>query len=251
VSLLSSPRRRRRLLWSSVVAGVVLTLVGIGLVTAPTAEEEPRSSGPGWAPPPEPRSVKRSAKSMEVPLTVAARFVATAVARKNIDDSWPLTSPGLRQGFTRARWATGEIPVVPFPVHSARWELDYSFEDSVGLKVALFPPARSEVRAAVFNIDLVALGQGAKRQWLVESFTPAGGTPPSGGGQDSGGALGLPDLGAARGERHLSMAWLLVPAGLLSLALLVPLAAGIVYWRRSRRIERDYARQLRSRSTGT
>jgi hypothetical protein len=46
---------------------------------------------------------------------VAARFVNTAVARRNLAASWDVTHPALRVGYTRARWAEGTIPVQVVP----------------------------------------------------------------------------------------------------------------------------------------
>jgi len=56
-------------------------------------------------------------------------------------------------------------------------------------------------------------------------------------------AVGLPNLGAsaaAGGTSRLATTWLLVPLGILSLILIVPLALGINQWYRGMRAERDY-----------
>ncbi len=45
---------------------------------------------------------------------VAGYFVATAVLRHKVACSYDLVSAKLRQGVTRERWATGNIPVQPY-----------------------------------------------------------------------------------------------------------------------------------------
>jgi len=66
-------------------------------------------------------------------LGVARQFVATAVARKHVATSYDLVCPEMKQGFTRARWAKGEIPVVPFPAYFGKWRVSYSFVNEVDL----------------------------------------------------------------------------------------------------------------------
>ncbi len=72
-------------------------------------------------------------------IAVAARFLNTAVKREHTETAYDLVSASLRAGITRREWVDGEIPVVPYPVDSARWKFDYSFADEVGLQVLVFP----------------------------------------------------------------------------------------------------------------
>jgi hypothetical protein len=79
-------------------------------------------------------------------LQLARQFVATAVARKNVASSFDLVCPDMKDGYTRQRWAKGNIPVVPFPVFSGKWRVSYSLADEVDLQVALYAiptPSRS------------------------------------------------------------------------------------------------------------
>ena len=245
--LLSSPRRRRRLAWAIAALIPLAALVVLGVEFSNTAPKSPQpTASGGWVPPPEQKSVHYPATRMAKPYTVASKFVATAVARHDVASSWEITAPSLRQGMTRSQWASGDIPVVPFPVAAAKWWLDYSYPREVGFKVGLFPKKGSDVRATIFFIDLKAFGRGKGQQWLVESFVPGvvrglGSSPSQSGAQ----ASGLPDLGARRasGSSQLSAAWLLVPVGFFSLVLLIPLGVGINHWYRGARAERAYARR--------
>lgn len=244
--VLSSPRRRRRLAW---LAGITLALapIGAGVLYLQSGDDskEPsvlRQADPSWIVPTTPRSVRLTEQNRQEALIVAARFIETAVARKRVGDSWELLAPTLRAGYTKTTWARGEIPVVPFPVGTARWELDYSFRDSLGLRVALFPRPGADQRATVFLIDLVAVENGSRKRWLVESFqpSPVQSTQPDGPELS---ATGLPNLGAgATGESRLGLGWLFLPLGILGLVLIVPLAFGIRAWYCGVRAEREYAR---------
>ena len=238
-SLVASPRRRRRLAWLAVVAAVVGAAFAIVRYFPSPPPEEMGGPGRVWLPPREEEPVRVKRSQLKEPLTVAARFLETAVARRHVDESWRLVTPELRQGLTRAQWASGSIPVVPFPIREARWKLDYSFRNALGFQVALFPPQGSDVGATVFNLDLRAVGRGKKRQWLVDGFTPAGraAAPQRAAAQ----ASGAPNLGDnAVGEPRLSPAWIAVPFAILGLVVLVPLAVGASNWHRARKAEREY-----------
>jgi hypothetical protein len=243
--LLSSPRRRRRLVWTVALAGVfgavVLSMV---IFTGPgPIDDNPSARGPGWLPPDEPQPVKPTHARVAEGLQVARQFIATAVARRHVEQSWSLVTPSLRDGYTRAEWARGEIPIVPYPVDSARWQLDYTYSDSMGFKVALFPTRGADVRPTVFNLDLKAVRSGDGRRWLVEGFTPGIVRAPAG---SSGNDRLVPNLGESAGrsagDARLGAGWLAVPFAVLGLAVLVPIGFGVANWRRNRAAAREWAR---------
>ena len=98
-----------------------------------------------------------------------------------------------RQGYTREEWRSGEIPVVPYPVAQARWKLDYTYADAVGLQVLLFPKAGSGMRPNLFLMELKPTGDPAHRRWVVDSWTPSGVANP---------ALQAPRRPGPRGRRR-------------------------------------------------
>jgi hypothetical protein len=165
-------------------------------------------------------------------IATAAEFVRTAVRREDAERGYDVAGPTLRAGTTRAEWRAGDdIPVVPYPVGEARWTFDYAYEGEIGLRVALFPPAGSSVRPAVFDM---ALRRGAGR-WLVDAWSPHGGGVATAAARSEGAPLGPPPESPAA---RLGAEWLLVPAGLVGLGLLVPLAllaAGALRARRAAR----------------
>src|SRR5919108_142338 len=188
------------------------------------------------------------AASSDAPLNVAAKFIDTAVARRNVAESWNILSPTFegRGEYTKRTWAKGDIPVQSFPVSKAKWDLEHSFRNEVGLLVALFPPKGSDYRATVFKIDLRAFGKGAHRRWLVDYFGPVGTdniSVPSGGAAPRTG--GLPDLnpqGRTGPSGRLNRAWLAVPIGILGMAVLFPIGFAVANVYRGRRAERNFAK---------
>lgn len=245
--VLSSYRWRRRLVWllGVVVGAGTITAVGIRFSdTATPPRETPVSNEPAIVVE-QPKTVRLSAEERAAAIATAARFVQTAVARKRLDESYDLAAPALRQGLTRKQWKTGAIPIVPYPVDFAKWRLDYSFRDRIGLAVLLLPKAESEYRPMVFHLELQAANSGGKRRWLVSSWAPSGITedfgPRSSGDSDR---VNVP----VSGESALSPWWLLLPVGLLLLVVLVPAVAGVRDWYRTGRAERNHAR-FRARSS--
>lgn len=191
-----------------------------------------------------PIPVEMAAAERREVIATAARFVETAVKRDHAERAYELAGPNLRNGTTLAHWRDGDIPVVPYPVDDARWAFDYSYTDEIGLRVAVFPEAGKAVRPMVFNMSLRALGAGAKRHWLVDSWSPRGG---GGSGPRPSRTDGSPFRISAPpvpASTSLGAAWLLVPAGLIALALLVPATLLVVERVRSRRAQRAYDRSL-------
>ena len=244
MGVLSSPRRRRRLVWGGgaalVAAGISFSMIHWSntgtkyVLTATGPLNEPAQVLPPQ-PPPAPFT---SAVRTQV-LDTASRFLRTAVVRENVGDSWELVHPSLRAGYTRRTWATQDIPVAPYPMESARWDIDYSWRGMVGLKIALFPRKGTDVPAAIFDMHLRALGKGDKRRWLVESWTPTSYT-----GVPQGPLLGSngPPL---EYKSPLGPGWLAIPFAILLLVLLVPIVVLARSWIRDRRAARRYEATLR------
>lgn len=248
--MFSSPRRRRRVAWGGGALALAAALVTIGVLWPNTAEKVPTVVEPGaprvYHPP---KLVKLTRTSRAEALTTAANFVKTAVARRNVERSWPLVSPNLKAGYTREEWRHGDIPVVPYPVAQARWKLDYSYADAVGLQVLLFPESGSGMRPNLFLMELKPVGESKHRRWVVDSWTPSGvanpalQAPPSAPGGGGGSSIGVQSLDpgvVGRTESRLGAAWLIVPIALLSIVPIVLAVFGARSWRRSRRAERAY-----------
>jgi hypothetical protein len=240
--VLASYRWRRRLIWLTVTAGVVGGALAIGFTwpnTAPPEHTSPEGGPINVAP--EPKKVALKTRERVAALSVASRFVDTAVARNNVDRAWELVTPTMRAGYTRKQWDTADLPgIPPFPVASARWRLQFSDEKGVGFTLALFPTKASHQQAQVFMIGLHKVGAGTHRHWLVDNWQAApttGGLTASGGGSGGGGMLDQisPRVTATSSKAKESPIWLLIPVGLLSLALLIPAGIAGTNWYRNRR----------------
>jgi hypothetical protein len=152
------------------VAGVVaVTVAWVG--DTGTSQERPVSEQPAQVFTPR----------KQVPLEpearrVAGRFILTAVARRDLGESYGLAHPELRQGLTRREWLTGDIPVVYFPVaeiDGATFKVDESYADEAILQVALLPKASSKLQPQVFYIGL----KKNEGRWLVHYWVPRGAPP--------------------------------------------------------------------------
>ncbi len=237
--MLSSPRHRRRLGYLAVLLAVA-GAIAAAVVFLPHDNGDnlpkPRPGNPTLVAP-APKLVKLQKADVQAARDAAARFVSTAVLRRHVDDSWELTAPIMKAGFTREKWKTGQIPVVPFPakeLDQVRWRFDYSIEDHVALQVSMLPRSDSTAKALTFEMELVRSGPVAKRHWLVDYWAPLG--P----GSDTPARRVQQQL-AASGSNTISAAWLAVPVVLLFGTLLaLPIVLTVRGRIRHRRAERDY-----------
>jgi hypothetical protein len=225
------------------VAGGIAGLI-VAFPSPPPPKEEQFSNAPAdIIKIPKPHAF---APRKNVVMDVAEKFVMTAVARKHVEDSWELAAPSLREGYTKRSWSKGEIPVVPYPVYSARWRLGYSVTDEVNVKVALFPPPRSKMAAAVFDLVLERFRPHGHTRWLVSQFTP---TPSRSMDYPSSKPVTRTSTAAPPGSNstHLSRLWLLFPASIFGILLMVLAGLGIRSWRTAA-VYKAYVRERQSSS---
>jgi hypothetical protein len=241
--VLSSPRRRRRVLHIGVpllVVGAVVAAMVLWPNTADKTYTRPTEvTGGPTGPPPLPAFVPLRGKRKEEALATARTFIRTAVARKDVKRSWAITHPDFRQGYTERQWATGDIPVVPYPVDVARWRLGSTTVEGVAFEVLLLPAAGAEVQPEVFDIELAELDSGATKHWAVTSWAPrAGGIDQQPPQVPERSALGQPPA-EDRFEPALGTGWLIAPAAILvGILLAVPLFLIGRNWRGRRRADR-------------
>ena len=169
--LFESPRSQRRLLWaaSAFLAVAVATLLIVFMRNTRAENTKETFSN-------EPAQVFTQPKKVNVDpeaRRVAGRFILSAVARHDLGASYDLTHPELRNGFTRAQWRTGNIPVIPFPASDldfASFKVEYSFPSEIVLEVLLVP-AGTDVKPASFFIGLKRIG-GKDGPWRVYYWAP-------------------------------------------------------------------------------
>jgi hypothetical protein len=240
---LQSYRFRRRVLWagmSAVAIGVAAAVSVVFWNTGPLRTE--RFSGGDAQLYTAPPSTKLTAQEQQEIVAIAKRFVETAVTRDDPGSAFELAGPSLRNGTTRAGWETGEIPVVPFPVDTARWRVDYSVEGEVGLEVYAWPKPNQGLRPTLFMMSMVAVGTGEGRHWLVDAWVPRGGRPDvlrQRVSNQSPLQAAIAEQNQGRYSSSMSADWLLVlPAVLVGLLVAVPVWLSL----RNRRFARRAAR---------
>jgi hypothetical protein len=240
----ASRRRRRRVTWLAVllvVSGSVASLV-VWVRDTGSSLETPYTPGKVQVYR-EPKKVPLGGSALHAAQLATYRFLQTAVLRDHVEDSYELIAPSLKKGYTRERWATGEIPVVPYPVDlkTVRYQLEYSYATGgpdglplVGLEVAMRPKAGEDQPAMRFGIELEAAGTGTRRHWVVSQWSPKGQL-----GGEPQGFRGTPPPEPPK-SGQISTLWLLVPVLLLSGFILVPMGFGVRSWMRNRRLARSW-----------
>ena len=169
-SRLGTRRTQRWLLWVSgfvLAAGIAAVLVVFFRNTG-TSVQAPFSNKP----------VDVVTTPKKVPLSkdarlVAGRFVITAVQRKNLAEAWTLVGPAIRQDLTYKEWLSGNIPVVPFTseISVAPIKVDFSSKDYALLEIILLPKS-AKVKSEIFTLEMIKVGKGDKRHWVVNSWAP-------------------------------------------------------------------------------
>jgi hypothetical protein len=222
---------------------VVGGLVAAGVLWPDSNDSLPETFGGGDAYVyEEPETVELTRVERAKALSTAANFVTHAVARRKVELAYDIVAPSLKGGISRAEWRTADIPVVPFPVDVARWKVEYSYADALGLQVLIFPPARSKLRPSVFAMELTPTGNGRNR-WLVSSWAPVGMTAGAAPAAQSSGPGGVPNLSnqPPDQEARLGAKWLLAPVALLAVVPMIVVAFYVQSWRRGRRAAAAYA----------
>lgn len=241
--MLASPRRRRRLTWGAGVLGAA-GVVGLAVVLMPDNNGEKLPStrlGKPTIVAPAPKHVRMGAADQAAAKLAAAKFINTAVLRRNVDQSWALTAPELRVGFTRKAWRSGNIPVVPFPadqLDSVRYHTDYTIKNHIGYQVSMLPHENSKALAVLFSMEVVKRGPPTSTHWLVDYWAPIspGTLSPTERAKE---AKAISDSA----PQPIGSGWLLLPIlGIFALIVVLPLAflvRGVLRHRRAERAYRD------------
>ncbi len=231
------------MLFAGLVAGLV-----VALPNPPPPKEEEMTTIEGDVVPVDKPAPFRPRR--EEVLLVARQFVATAVARHHTEDSWGLVAPVLKEGFTKKTWGKGDIPVTPYPVSLGKWDVSYSFENEIDLRVALYAAPKKNLNPIVFDLTLNRFGRKGHDRWLVSSFLPS---PSAMGSYPSRSPtrmnpLGIGTLPPLNKPKNAGTWLLLLPGGILGLILVVVTALGIRGWR-GKRMYHAYVRERQMSSS--
>jgi hypothetical protein len=177
------------------------------------------------------------------------RFVRNGVAGRNLLAAYKLVTLAFRGGTTRAQWTRGDSPVYAYPTApgsvAGQWRLTYSYRRDVGADLMLHSRRPRKVGPIVFQVELLK----RRGRWLVDSFAPIATFTPIGvgpqhetGPADYGGSASASDIHADKGA--LNPLWIVVPAAILALSLLVPLGFAVAGRIRDRRAARAFEATL-------
>jgi hypothetical protein len=106
----------------------------------------------------------------------------------------------------------------------------------MSIEILLHPAKTETLGAQAFTVVL----KRSHDRWLIDSFAPSASFAPA---QNTPKIAAQPDFtpfSTDRGRNRLSPKWLLLPAAVLALIVLVPLGIGVAKFRRSRRAWREY-----------
>jgi hypothetical protein len=245
----TSPRRRRRFLWT---AGTLVVVVAVAAAVAlmPRGEKAPqtalRTEAADTAPARAPLRLT-PARRRETD-SLVRRFAIQAAGRRDPAAAWNDASAAMHAGVDRSDWNAGNLPgVVPYDADELRslsWRVVYREPDRLGLDVLLVARPGTTQRTTVYAVDLVL----ERGRLLVDSWAPretfAAQAPAATTKTETTAAPAEPQ--AAHGK--LDTRWLLIPAGVLALAVLVPLGLVVRNAIRTRRAYRRYDRARGSSS---
>jgi hypothetical protein len=170
----NSPRNQRRLLFLSAAILAVGIAVFVSLVLlrgTSNAFTDTISNKPAQLYHPEkPVPVSKSE------LSVARKFIKTAVARQDLNAAYSLVHADLKGALTRSQWNTGNIPVIYYPARnagSAAFVTDYSFKTSALFEVDLVAkPGQDQRPHLLFYVGLKRAGAKQTGRWLVSYWQP-------------------------------------------------------------------------------
>jgi hypothetical protein len=262
VKILRSYRWRRRLLFIVLPLAIAGPLIYLG-VHLSTPGNPGNANGPVVPDYKQPIPAPFTKAKRRAVRPVLAAFIRSAVARQDPARSWDISAPSLREGVTRKDWNRGSLPVVPYPALDkglGQWDyVEYSYKDSVGLEVFLFPKPGSGYSALTADVELVK----DHGRWLVDYWMPkkfhgppavakAGKTVRKAAGKrrhapQQAKAKTAPPAQTTPTTTHPSRAYWAIPLAILSLIVVVPLALGIVKLRQNRKAAREHEAWQRSR----
>jgi hypothetical protein len=217
-----------------------------------------KATGPETAFPVEPKRAPFTAADKRAVRPVLKRFIDAAVARHDVSRAWDVSAPNLKEGLTRRQWDKGDIPVVPYPAADrglGTWSyVEYSYTDTVGLEVFLFPQPGSGYSAMTADVELIKDRQG---RWLVDYWLPKRFHGPPALAAQTAKKVNKAKRSTAKVKRKHRVTtpkqfvpergraadyWWTIPVALLSLIVLVPGLIMLFIWYRNRRAYQAYMR---------
>jgi hypothetical protein len=235
--LLDSPRRRKRALVLAILAGAALVATVLALDFRNTAKPHKETFEGGHAQVTHEQVPTRLvADDRRAILSVVDRFVEAGVAGKDLTAAYDLSTANLRSGVTRAQWAHGDNPIYRYPVYKHGARIAASYRNDVMVQLYLRARTR-KVEPLGVDMELLAVGKGPARHWLVDYFQPRETLVTAADQPRSGPEPKDPGIGP-----HLTERWLLVPLAIFMLIVLLPVGLALRHWAAARAAEREFGR---------
>lgn len=253
MSILHSPRNRRRLVYAVVTPLALAAVVTAAVIWMPEAPGDPPEVFGNR------EATNIAAREKTVRLTRADRKLVNeaidvlmndGVKRENPTGVYDIASPGLRGQATRADWQRGDIPVYPYPALGETfhgWTINFSQRNHLNVDLLVMPSKRRTTLGPVaLTLDLRKMNN----RWLVDGVFPVATfapLPPQG---NRGPVISTYDLvpaaagSAPTGARsRLSYAYFFLPAAIIGGG--IAFIVGFFVWRTvcDRRAQRRYAAQ--------
>jgi hypothetical protein len=195
MSLLSSPRRRRRLAWLAGVLGVVALILAVfallpshggpanGVRIAPHAPAFDATTTPTPLVPPEtPATALARTRAGAIVRPLAVSFVNDLLQRRDLAHAYALLSPELQKRYSLHDWQTGRYLPLTATGAGASTSIAFSGATTVGIVSAIGTDVLFAVRFDKTNgrwlVDYVHQGHGSN--YIDDSnYAPAGFLPGS------------------------------------------------------------------------
>jgi hypothetical protein len=255
----SSPRTRRRLVRLGIALAIVGTVTGIlVLVRGPKA---PSASPAKNAPPAQlvKQSKHVSAADRRAIDKTLDQFIPAALGGRSPQTAWRLAGPELKGGTTLRQWRHGTSPIPYYPprgqtFHS--WTTVDAGPTYVDFSLLIHPQHGPKGSSEVFSGQMLKQGD----RWVVNGlYTIAVFARPDKNGRHEVGPADFAAGPAASGNSQgtpppsghsasLGKVWLLAIAGVIVLALLLPLGLGVASVIRSRRARQRYHARSEARA---
>ena len=170
-----SPRARKRLLWRSASAAVLVTVTLLLIFFRNTGHSEatPHTREPAFVPR-EPKSVPATPAARRAAVRTVTTFTRSAIIRRNLEASWPLADARMKDGVSHRDWLAGFLPVAPYDARAFRtasYTLTYSYRHVLGYDVLLLPndsEAGAQAGQQVYSCEL----HDVHGRWLVDFCYP-------------------------------------------------------------------------------
>jgi hypothetical protein len=149
--MLNSPRKQRRFLILSVAvfaAGAIAFVSTVLLRGTSNAFTDTISTQPAKLYHPE-----KTVPVTKEQVSLMRTFIKTAVARKDLKFAYTIVDKDLKGDMTPAQWRSGNIPVVQY--------------EAANVDTAAFIPVYHYETSALFNVDLIPVGNTQKRPHLL------------------------------------------------------------------------------------